>query len=166
MPWLPTARQVLLVGQAIPAKSLVMPEGWPCQVAPPSVDARTVPLSPTTRHSLSEGQLMPGNPGIKGSSKFPDTDAPTFGAKTLSVSPDKLKAAATGTAYSASLSVSGGTPPYAWAVLGLPPGLSASGAALSGTPTSKGAFTVIVVVSDSAKPARQFGSRAYTLKVT
>ena len=59
VPWLPTARQVVLVGQAMPAKSSVVPEGWPCQVAPPSVDTRTVPLSPTTRHNLGEGQLMP-----------------------------------------------------------------------------------------------------------
>jgi hypothetical protein len=135
-------------------------------VAPPSVDVRTVPLSPTTRHSLSEGQLMPGNPGIKGSSKLPDTDAPTFGAKALSVSPSKLKAATSGTAYPASLSVSGGTPPYTWTVLGLPPGLSASGAVLSGTPTSKGTFMVIALVTDSTQPAVRFGSHAYTLKVT
>jgi hypothetical protein len=107
-----------------------------------------------------------GNPGTKGSAKLPNTDAPTFGAKTLSVSPDKRKAAASGAAYSASLSATGGIPPYTWAVLGLPPGLSARGTALSGTPTSKGAFTVIVVVSDSAHPAKRFGSRAYTLKVT
>ena len=107
-----------------------------------------------------------GNPGTKGSAKLPDTDAPAFGTKTLSISTSKLKAAADGAAYSASLSVSGGTPPYAWAVLGLPPGLSASGAALSGTPTSKGTFTVIVLVTDSNKPAVRFGSRVYTLKVT
>ena len=49
--------------------------------------------------------------------------------------------------------MSGGTPPYTWAVLGLPPGLSASGAALSGTPTTKGTFTVIALVTDSTKPA-------------
>ena len=107
-----------------------------------------------------------GNPGTKGSSKLPDTDAPTFGAKALSVSPDKLKAAANGAAYSASLSVTGGTPPYTWTVLGLPPGLSASGAALSGTPTSKGTFTVIALVTDSTQPTERFGSHAYTLKVT
>ena len=107
-----------------------------------------------------------GNPGTKGSSKLADTDAPTFGVKALAVSPGKLKAAADGAAYSASLSVSGGTPPYTWAVLGLPPSLRASGAALSGTPTSKGAFTVIVLVTDSTKAAERFGSHAYTLKVT
>ena len=108
----------------------------------------------------------PGNPGTKGSSELPDTDAPTFSAKALSVSPDKLKAAASGTAYSASLSASGGTPPYTWTVLGLPPGLSASGAALSGTPTTKGTFMVIALVRDSAQPAVRFGSHTYTLKVT
>ena len=107
-----------------------------------------------------------GNPGTKGSSKLPETDAPTFGAKALSVSPDKLKAATDGAAYSASLSASGGTPPYTWTVLGLPPGLSASGAALSGTPTTKGTFTVIALVRDSTKPTVRFGSHAYTLKVS
>jgi hypothetical protein len=107
-----------------------------------------------------------GNPGTKGSSKLPETDAPTFGAKALSVSPDKLKAATEGAVYSASLSASGGTPPYTWTVFGLPPGLSASGAVLSGTPTSKGKFTVIALVTDSTKAAVRFGSHAYPLKVT
>jgi hypothetical protein len=107
-----------------------------------------------------------GSPGIKGSSKLPDTDAPTFGVNALTVSPGNLKAATDGAAYSASLSASGGTPPYTWAVFGLPPGLSASGAALSGTPTTKGAFTVVALVTDSAQPTARFGSHAYTLKVT
>jgi hypothetical protein len=107
-----------------------------------------------------------GNPGTKGSAKLPDADGPSFGTKALSISTGKLKAAADGAAYSASLSVSGGTPPYTWAVLGLPPGVSARGAALSGTPTSKGTFTVIVLVADSTKPAVRFGSHSYTLKVT
>ena len=107
-----------------------------------------------------------GNPGTKGSAKLPDADAAAFGVKALNISTGKLKAAAHGAAYSASLSVSGGTPPYSWAVQGLPPGLSASGAGLSGTPTSKGTFTVIVLVTDSTKPAVRLGSHTYTLKVT
>ena len=62
--------------------------------------------------------------------------------------------------------MTGGAPPYTWTVLGLPPGLSANGGVLGGTSATKGAFTVIVLVTDSTKAAVRFGSRAYTLKVT
>ena len=62
-----------------------------------------------------------------------------------------------GVAYSAQLAASGGATPYGWTIGGLPPGLTAtSGGALSGTPTSNGAFTIAATVSDALQgSARQ-----------
>lgn len=54
----------------------------------------------------------------------------------LAITPTKLKAAASGAAYSATLSVSGGKALYTWVVLGLPSGLSAS--TISGAPSGSG----------------------------
>ncbi len=55
-----------------------------------------------------------------------------------------------GTAYSQVFAASGGVAPYTWTIGGtLPPGTAASGATLSGTPTSPGAYSVAVTVKDS-----------------
>jgi hypothetical protein len=59
-----------------------------------------------------------------------------------------------GTAYSGSLTASGGTPPYTWTVTGLPTGVTSSGAnsstfSVSGTPTATGTFAVDVTLTDS-----------------
>ena len=54
--------------------------------------------------------------------------------------------------YSASLGATGGTPPYSWTVNGgsLPIGLSLSGdGTLSGTPTTKGKYSITFMVNDS-----------------
>ena len=77
----------------------------------------------------------------------------TAGALAVVASPP-LPPGAVGVAYSQTLSDSGGTPPdTSWAVTSgaLPPGLSlnASGA-LSGTPTSSGAYSFTAKVTDSA----------------
>lgn len=65
----------------------------------------------------------------------------------------------TGTAYSCTLTASGGIPPYSWSVLSritarnLPPGLTLSSAGvISGTPSTAGSFTATVQVQDSASP--------------
>jgi len=74
----------------------------------------------------------------------------------------------TGTAdivYSQMLTVSGGTPPYSWALMSgaLPPGLSLSSAGvLSGTPVTPGTYSFTVGVTDSASA---FSSHTFTLTV-
>ena len=56
----------------------------------------------------------------------------------------------TGTHYSLPLSAVSGTPPYTWSVSGtLPPGVTASGATISGTPTTQGVFPFQAKVTDA-----------------
>jgi hypothetical protein len=70
-----------------------------------------------------------------------------------------------GTAYSQTLSANGGTAPYTFALTAgsLPAGLSlSSGGALTGTPTTAGAFPLTITATDSNGTT---GSQAYTLVV-
>jgi hypothetical protein len=70
-------------------------------------------------------------------------------------------------AYSATLSAAGGTSPYSWSIASgaLPPGLSLDAAGtLSGIPTSVGAYTFLVQVTDSSTPP-EAAQRQFTLDV-
>jgi hypothetical protein len=59
--------------------------------------------------------------------------------------------ATVGSAFSQTLTALGGTAPYTFTVTGsLPPGLTRSGAVISGTPTTAGTFSVTVTVTDKA----------------
>jgi hypothetical protein len=56
--------------------------------------------------------------------------------------------------YSSKLHASGGTKPYMWSATGLAPGLTlASSGDVSGTPTTAGTFTKVIIVTDSSSPA-------------
>ncbi|MGN7838490.1 putative Ig domain-containing protein [Stenotrophomonas sp. 22385] len=67
------------------------------------------------------------------------------------VAPATLPTLSAGTAFSQTLSASGGSAPYTYALVGgsLPPGVSLSGATLSGTPTQRGAYSFSVRATDS-----------------
>ncbi|AZR36764.1 autotransporter domain-containing protein [Xanthomonas vasicola] len=84
----------------------------------------------------------------------------------VTISPASLPAATAGSAYSQTLTASGGTPGYTFVVSAgaLPAGLTlnASGV-LSGTPTASGSFNFTVTATDNGAPTS--GSRAYTLTV-
>ncbi|MBB6571905.1 uncharacterized protein YhjY with autotransporter beta-barrel domain [Xanthomonas arboricola] len=83
------------------------------------------------------------------------------------VGPASLPAATAGSAYSQTLSASGGTAPYTFAITAgaLPAGLSLSaGGVLSGTPTASGGFNFTVTATDSGGSPTS-GARAYTLTV-
>jgi hypothetical protein len=70
-----------------------------------------------------------------------------------------------GTAYSGSLTASGGTAPYTWTISGLPAGVTSSGASsatlsVSGTPTTAASYSVSAMVTDSAS-----ATMTYTVSV-
>ena len=79
---------------------------------------------------------------IADASAQPFTVSVVIGAATslITVSPASLPTPHVGTAYSRTLSANGGTAPYSYAVTSgsLPPGLSLSGATVSGTPSQAG----------------------------
>ncbi len=74
----------------------------------------------------------------------------------LLITTSSLPAGTVNIPYSATLSVTGGVPPYTWSVAQgrLPNGLTlnASSGAISGTPTAAGTFNFTVQVSDSESP--------------
>ncbi len=87
----------------------------------------------------------------------------------VTVSPGTLPASTVAAAYSQTLTASGGTGPYSFAITAgaVPAGLSLSpSGVLSGTPTAAGSFNFTVTASDSSPfPGPFAGSRAYTLTV-
>jgi hypothetical protein len=77
----------------------------------------------------------------------------TVQALPLAIATSSLPAATVGLAYSARLSATGGTTPYAWSVAsGLPPGLSLNAATgdVSGTPATAGSYPFTARVTDAA----------------
>ncbi|MGO9255739.1 MAG: beta strand repeat-containing protein [Bryobacteraceae bacterium] len=78
----------------------------------------------------------------------------TIAPAAITVTTTSLPNGVVGTAYLASLAASGGVPSggvpgYTFAAIGLPSGLSVSGASITGTPTASGNFTVGVTATDS-----------------
>jgi len=118
--------------------------------------------APLDRHS-HEGSYIIGGVAVLGMAgagaflllkgKSSTTTPPTTVPGGPTITTTSLPAATAGTAYSASLAASGGTPPYTWTGTGLPAGLTlSSSGAISGTPTATtSAFvTVSVTCTDSA----------------
>jgi hypothetical protein len=74
-------------------------------------------------------------------------------SSTLTITTTSLPNGTVGTAYSTTLAASGGTPPYTWSNIGnaLPGGLSLAGSTgvISGTPTTAGATSLTIEVTDS-----------------
>jgi large repetitive protein len=76
----------------------------------------------------------------------------------LKITTSQLPAGKVGATYSASLTASGGIPPYKWKVTqgSLPAGLTlSSSGSISGTPTAKGTSSFHVQVSDSGQPTNK-----------
>ena len=129
--------------------------------------------------ALSSGGVISGTPTAAGSAAFSvrvqDSQAAPANATralTLLINPAALAVVTTslpngaiGTAYSSTLSASGGTAPYSWSLTAgvLPAGLSlSSGGVISGTPTAAVAATFTVQASDSQGPAMT-ATRSLTL---
>jgi CSLREA domain-containing protein len=85
---------------------------------------------------------------------------------TITVNPATLPNGTVGTAYNQTLTASGGTAPYTFAVTAgsLPGGLTlTSGGALTGTPTASGSFNFTVTATDNTGCT---GTRAYNVIVS
>ncbi len=107
--------------------------------------------------------LLSGCAGVTGSTARQTPSLPP-----LSISTSPLPGGIVGTAYSASLSASGGTPGYTWSITSgsLPPGLTmtASSGQISGTPSSAGTFSFTLKVTDSGSPT-QSASQAFSIAI-
>jgi hypothetical protein len=131
--------------------------------------------------SLS-GCTVSGTPSTAGTStvqvKVTDSDNPqqsTTGPETIKINPagaltltGTLPNATVGVAYSQSLNATGGTKPYSFSVTSgsLPAGLTLSAdGTVSGTPTTAGASTFTVTVTDSSSTV-ETATNFYTLLVT
>jgi len=96
------------------------------------------------------------------------TYALVIGTPTLTMTPPSLPAGTAGTAYSQTISASGGVAPYSYAVTAgaLPPGLTLSGAGLlSGTTTQSGTFNITITATDSTGGTAATVSANYALVV-
>ncbi|NLR99811.1 cadherin-like domain-containing protein, partial [Rhizobium sp. P38BS-XIX] len=94
----------------------------------------------------------------------------TVAAPTITVAPTTLAAATVATAYSQTITASGGTGSYTYAVTtgALPAGMTLDGpsGSLSGTPTAAGNFAFTVTATDSSTGSGPYtGTRNYTLTV-
>jgi Bacterial Ig-like domain (group 3)/Putative Ig domain len=111
-------------------------------------------------------QLIDGNNTAYPASSLglPATGSITINAPQLTVGPSTLAPEDVGTAYSTTLTASGGTGPYTFAVTSgtLPPGLSLSSNILSGTPTTLVGepFNFTVTATDSGG---KVGNQSYSL---
>ena len=127
--------------------------------------------------SLSSGGVLSGTPSGSGPSTFTvlATDSVsntgsrsytiTIGSNILTVAPSTLPNGTQGTAYSQTITASGGTAPYSFTVTSgtLPTGLSLlSGGVLSGTPSASGPFTFTVQATD---PSFNTGSHIYNVTI-
>jgi hypothetical protein len=150
---LPSGIQDQLYSASLSAASGTPPYTW-------SVTAGSLP----TGVALSAAGALTGTPTATGTFNmtFTVTDVNGLtGSKPLSIlinapgSPvittTSLPVGARTEPYSASLSATSGTPPYAWSAAGLPAGIALSAAgALTGTPSVEGTFTPVFTVTDSA----------------
>jgi hypothetical protein len=129
--------------------------------------------------SLASNGTLSGTPTAAGTSSFTVTVTDDVGydysqaysltivaEPTITLAPASLVAANENLTYSTTISASGGTAPYTFAVQSgaLPAGISLTGGGvLSGTPTENGTFNFTTSATDSLG---YLGTRAYSLVVT
>jgi hypothetical protein len=91
----------------------------------------------------------------------------TIVSSSITVNTTSLPNGTINVAYSVTLSASGGTPPYTWAETSggsLPPGLTLTGAVISGTPTATGSYgPYVFAVTDSNNATAATGNLMITV---
>ncbi len=115
----------------------------------PSVNAQT---------SVSVTAVSTANTSSKGNAFI--TVTPSSNTQPLSITTTSLPQGQQGVSYNASLSATGGTPPYTWSLASgsLPSGLSLSSAGqISGLPSAAGTSSFTVAVTDSNNLSAQQG---------
>ena len=120
---------------------------------------------PTSTSATGSGSIVITGPGTATSNVAAFTVACGAALKLTNSAP---ATAATGTAYTGTVTVTGGKGTYTWgAVTGLPAGLTAKGSGatltISGTPTAAGTFSIPVSVHDSGTPQ---GTATATVSIT
>lgn len=132
-----------------------------------SLSGATLSGTPTTQGSYTFGiRVADSSTGTGSYAEVETVTLQVIPPPTILVNPATVPGATVAVAYNQTLSASGGTAPYSFAVTAgaLPAGLSLNTAtgALTGTPTAAGTFNFTVTATD----ANSFtGSRAYTLAV-
>lgn len=107
--------------------------------------SQVVPLAPGSHTVRATATDAAGNTS-------PSSSTVTFSYVPITLPGGALAGGQVGTSYSASVTASGGTAPYTYAVTGgaLPAGITLStGGALSGTPTASGTYNFQVTATDS-----------------
>ncbi|MBM3116683.1 putative Ig domain-containing protein [Jeongeupia naejangsanensis] len=112
----------------------------------------TLSGTPTSAGTVAFDITGSDSTGGAGSTPVTHSYTLTVAAPTLALSPGTLANAVQGTAYNQTLSTSGGSAPYSYAVTtgSLPSGLTLSSAGvLSGTPTATGGSTFTITATDA-----------------
>ena len=124
-------------------------------VTPPAIKTVNLAGTPTTIGTYSFTITATDANGCQVSQAYTMLVNPV-GCPTITVSPAELPNSTVGAPYSQTISASGGTEPYIFAVTAglLPPGLtltssSPSTAVLSGTPTTAGSFSFTITATDA-----------------
>ncbi|ELQ5997153.1 autotransporter domain-containing protein [Cronobacter dublinensis] len=139
-------------------------------VTPPShgvvvVSGLSVTYTPLTDYTGSDSFVYHAS-NSAGDSADATVSLTILAPTTVTIAPASgaLPPATTGSAWSQTLSATGGSAPYIWTAHGLPAGISLNPAtgALSGTPTTAGSFTFSVTVKEAGNVS---ATASYTLVV-
>ncbi|MDT3667141.1 autotransporter domain-containing protein [Cronobacter dublinensis] len=150
-----------LSGGAATSVSLVTPPSHGVVV----VSGLSVTYTPLTGYTGSDSFVYHAS-NSAGDSADATVSLTIVAPTTVTIAPASgaLPPATTGSAWSQTLSATGGSAPYTWTAHGLPAGISLNAAtgALSGTPTSAGSFTFSVTVKEAGNIS---ATASYTLVV-
>jgi hypothetical protein len=130
------------------------PAGLPPGVVveqPPGPGQLTIGGTPTTAGSYNVSATVTDSKGHSATYMVTIVIAPAPG---VTISGTLPATGTVGTAYTGSLTASGGATPYSWTVTGLPTGVTPSGTTTAtvtaaGTPTAAGTFSVTATVTDA-----------------
>ncbi|NCH97508.1 autotransporter domain-containing protein [Cronobacter dublinensis] len=150
-----------LSGGAATSVSLVTPPSHGVVV----VSGLSVTYTPLTGYTGSDSFVYHAS-NSAGDSADATVSLTIVAPTTVTIAPASgaLPAATTGSAWSQTLSATGGSAPYTWTAHGLPVGISLNPAtgALSGTPTTAGSFTFSVTAKEAGNVS---ATASYTLVV-